>query len=116
MRLNEIFTLILNDLAHHGVTQHIGNGIILTGRGSQIPKTDELAKRVFNTATRRGTIVDMGGDDEVLEDPGYSACAGALKIGLTYFNMDKLSRKTTIEEFKESLSQSWNNIKAAIRW
>jgi len=116
MRLSELFNLILNDLAHQGVTQHIGNGIIISGRGSRIPQIAQLAKQIFNTPARCGTILDVDGSDEVISDPGFVTSAGALKVGLTYYTMDKLARKTTMQELKDSIRQTLTNIKTAIRW
>jgi cell division protein FtsA len=115
-RLRELLELIYNDVQNHDMLNLIGNGIILAGGGSRIPQLKDLVKQVFNVPVRVGRLVDMNGDDEVLSNPGFSTCGGALKIGLVYFNVDQAKQKSAIQELKTEVSKTWKNIKTAFRW
>lgn len=115
-RLHELFEIILNDLDKHNVTNLIGNGIIISGGGSKIPGISDMVKQVFNAPCRRGKIVNINGNDEVLSNPAYASCAGALKIGTVYYSVDKMNRMNPIHELKAEVKKTWENIKNAFKW
>ena len=94
----------------------MGNGIIMSGGGSQIPQINQLVKQVFNAPCRTGKLVGMNCDDEVLNNPSFATCGGALKIGQVYFKMDRENRASTIQELKSEVKKTWKNIKTAFRW
>lgn len=116
VRLRELFEIIYNDLEKHNVTNLIGNGIIISGGGSRIPQIRDLVKQIFNAPCRQGKIVDVNGDDEVIDNPNFATCAGALKIGTVYYNVDRMNRASTLQEFKTEVKKTWKNIKTAFRW
>ena len=116
VRMRELFEIIHNDLERHKILNLIGNGIILSGGAAHMPQINQLVKEVFNVPCRTARIVDMNGDDDVLNKPSYATCAGALKIGAIYFKMDRESKASTLQELKTEVGKTWKNIKTAFRW
>jgi cell division protein FtsA len=116
VRLRELFEIIFNDLESNGVINLMGNGVILSGGGSSIPQINDLVKQVFNAPCRTGRLVDVNGADEALNNPSFAICGGALKIGQVYYNVDRESRLSTIQELKSEVKKTWKNIKTAFRW
>lgn len=53
-RLDEIFGLVYDGLEEDGLLDILGAGVVLTGGGSQLPGTVELARSVFNLPVRLG--------------------------------------------------------------
>jgi cell division protein FtsA len=115
-RLRELFEIINTDLERHDVINLISNGIILCGGGSRIPHITDLAKQVFNTPARLGRLVEINGEDEVINNSAFATCGGALKIGQVYYKVDKESRKSAVQELKSEVKKTWRNIKTAFRW
>ncbi|MCM8529783.1 MAG: cell division protein FtsA [Lentisphaeraceae bacterium] len=116
LRLRELFEIIHADLERHDVLNLIGNGLILSGGGSKIPQIKQLAKEVFNTPTRIAKLIEINGDEEVINNPAFVTCGGALKIGQVYYTVDRESRKSAVQEFKSEVKKTWRNIKTAFRW
>ena len=116
LRLRELFEIICSDLERHDVLNLIGNGIVLSGGGSKIANICDLSKQVFNAPTRLAKLVDINGEDDVVNNPSFAVCGGALKIGQMYYKVDKESRKSAIQEFKSEVKKTWRNIITAFRW
>jgi cell division protein FtsA len=116
VRLTELFEIIYNELVKADVKNLMTNGVILCGGGSRIPDIVELAKRVFESPCRIGKIVEIGGDDEVILDPGYATCAGALKIGKDLLAIENEQNKSTMQEVKTEIKKTIHNIKNALKW
>ena len=88
----------------------------MCGGGSRIPHITDLAKQVFNTPARLGRLVEINGEDEVINNSAFATCGGALKIGQVYYKVDKESRKSAVQELKSEVKKTWRNIKTAFRW
>ncbi|MFC2103086.1 cell division protein FtsA [Bacteroidota bacterium] len=80
LRMKELFTLIDNELRNAGFKNKIKAGIVLTGGGSLLRGTTELAEEVFGLPTRIGVPQDLGvGLSNEIESPEFATVAGLIK-------------------------------------
>lgn len=75
-RMEELFTLVREDLERNGVQELIASGVVLTGGGSSLGGAAELAERVFGLPVRCGVPHGVEGLVEALRDPCYSTGVG----------------------------------------
>jgi cell division protein FtsA len=80
LRMKELFTLIDNEVRNAGFKNKIKAGIVLTGGGSLLRGTTELAEEVFGLPTRIGVPQDLGvGLSNEIESPEFATVAGLVK-------------------------------------
>lgn len=80
LRMKELFTLIDSELRNAGFKNKIKSGIVLTGGGSLLRGTTELAEEVFGLPTRIGVPHDLGiGLSDEIESPEFATVAGLVK-------------------------------------
>jgi cell division protein FtsA len=80
LRMKELFTLIHNELRNAGFKNKIKAGIVLTGGGSLLRGTTELAEEVFGLPARIGVPQDLGlGLSTEIESPEFATVAGLIK-------------------------------------
>lgn len=80
LRMKELFTLIDNELRNAGFKNKIKAGIVLTGGGSLLRGTTELAEEVFGLPARIGVPQDLGfGLSTEIESPEFATVAGLIK-------------------------------------
>jgi len=53
-RLDELFGMVQKELEEHGLAEHLGAGIVLTGGSAALPGLVELAQQVFAAPVRLG--------------------------------------------------------------
>lgn len=83
-RLNEIFSMIKDELARIDRDGTLPAGVILTGGGSRINGLLELTKMTMCLPTQMGKpVIEISGLVDKLEDPVY-----ATSIGLMYWGKD----------------------------
>ena len=80
-RVEEILTLVDQELVRSGFKQTIGAGVVLTGGCSLIDGISELGEQVFNLPVRVGNPRGVGGLTDVVQDPKYATAVGLLKYG-----------------------------------
>ncbi len=80
MRMKELFTIIDNDLRQTKFKNKVKAGIVLTGGGSLLRGTIELAEEVFGLPTRIGVPLELGeGLSNEIESPEFATVAGLIK-------------------------------------
>jgi cell division protein FtsA len=80
LRMKELFTLIDNELRNAGFKNKIKAGIVLTGGGSLLRGTTELAEDVFGLPARIGVPQDLGiGLANEIESPEFATVAGLIR-------------------------------------
>jgi len=80
MRMKELFTIIDNDLRQTKFKNKIKAGVVLTGGGSLLRGTIELAEEVFGLPTRIGVPLELGeGLSNEIESPEFATVAGLIK-------------------------------------
>ncbi|MDP6178517.1 MAG: cell division protein FtsA [Desulfatiglandales bacterium] len=80
-RVEEIFTLIHNELAHSGYGDLINSGVVVTGGSAELPGITEMAEQIFNAPSRIGYPLGIGGLVEVVNKPMYATAVGLVLYG-----------------------------------
>ena len=82
-RLEEILEIAGIEIKRSGYARHLGAGVVLTGGGSLIPGTAELAAEVLGVEARVGQPTGLGGGMvKEVSDPKYSTAVGLVLYGL----------------------------------
>ncbi len=80
-RVEEILTLIDQELVRSGFKNSIAAGVVLTGGTSMITGLHELAEQIFNLPTRIGYPRGLGGIKDVVDSPMFATAVGLLLFG-----------------------------------
>jgi cell division protein FtsA len=82
-RMEEILEIAAIEIKRSGYGRHLSSGVVLTGGGSMIPGTAELAAEVLGVDARVGTPMGLtGGMVEEVNDPKYATGVGLVLYGL----------------------------------
>ncbi|MEJ2494929.1 MAG: cell division protein FtsA [Ignavibacteriaceae bacterium] len=80
LRMRELFTLVDNEIRNAGFKNKLKAGIVLTGGGSLLRGTTDLAKEVFGLPARIGVPQDLGqGLANEIESPEFATVAGLIR-------------------------------------
>jgi cell division protein FtsA len=78
-RVEEIFTMVRNEIENSGLSEHIAaGGAILTGGGSMMMGMVTAAEKILELPSRQGLPQNITGLPEVLSHPSYATAAGLL--------------------------------------
>ncbi len=80
-RMTEMLALAKEQAEEKGYLKMMGGGIVLTGGGSLLPGTQELAQEVFGLPARIGTPARLLGLMEEVSSPIFSTAIGLLLYG-----------------------------------
>lgn len=80
-RVEEIFTLIYDDLVRSGYDRMINAGVVITGGSSELPGVPEVAEEVFNAPARVGYPEGINGLVEIVNKPMYATGVGLVLYG-----------------------------------
>ncbi|MFH1487268.1 MAG: cell division protein FtsA [Pseudomonadota bacterium] len=80
-RLEEIFTLIHNELVRSGYDNMINSGVVITGGSAELMGIPELAEQIFNAPARTGYPQGISGLVEVVNKPMYATAVGLVLYG-----------------------------------
>lgn len=82
-RMEEILEIAAIEIKRSGYGRHLSSGVVITGGGSMIPGTAELAAEVLGVDARVGTPMGLsGGMVEEVTDPKYATGVGLVLYGL----------------------------------
>jgi cell division protein FtsA len=80
-RIDEILSLVRNELAKQGIDEVLPSGIIVTGGTANLKGIIEAAERVFRLPVRVGKPSGLGGLSDMVSAPAYSTAVGLLQLG-----------------------------------
>jgi len=80
-RVEEILTLVHNEVVRTGYANLISSGVILTGGGAIMEGMPELAEQIFNVPVRRGTPTGVEGLVDLVNSPMYATGVGLVLYG-----------------------------------
>lgn len=80
-RVEEILTLIDQELIRSGFKNQIAAGVVLTGGTSQILGIQEMGEQIFGLPTRIGYPTGVGGLKDVVDSPKHATAVGLLLYG-----------------------------------
>jgi cell division protein FtsA len=91
-RVEEIFTLIQNELIRAGYEEMVNSGIVITGGSAELAGVTEIAEQIFNVPSRMGYPEGIGGLVEVVNKPMYATAVGLVLYGAKRSNGHKKFR------------------------
>ncbi|MFO7784046.1 MAG: cell division protein FtsA [Thermodesulfobacteriota bacterium] len=80
-RVEEIFTLIQNELVRSGFADSINSGVVVTGGSAELSGIAEMAEAVFKAPSRIGYPRRIKGLVEVVNKPMYATAVGLVLYG-----------------------------------
>lgn len=83
LRMEEIFSLIRDDLQQQDLLHHLGAGVVLCGGGARLQDVDRLASRIFETPCCIGRPRQVSGAAAVTTGPEYAATAGMVRYAFS---------------------------------
>jgi cell division protein FtsA len=83
-RMEEIFSLVMREIKKAGITDMPAAGIVLTGGGSLLAGTVELAEQIFDMPVRLGNISDIEHIPDELNNVRYVTAHGLLHYGVRH--------------------------------
>jgi cell division protein FtsA len=91
-RVEEIFTLIHNELIRSGYEEMVNSGVVVTGGSAELAGITEIAEQIFNVPSRTGYPQGIGGLVEVVNKPMYATAVGLVLYGAKNSNGKKKFR------------------------
>ena len=82
LRLNELFSILKEEIDSRKLSSYLKSGIVVTGGGSLFPMVLECARNTFRTHIRQGEPLEISGAVTGLDNPRCSALLGALNYSL----------------------------------
>lgn len=92
-RVEEIFTLMLQEIKRSGYDGLLPAGLVLTGGSSQLPGMRRLASRVLNLPVRLARPQKLTGMVDQLYSPSYSTSVGLIHWAMLMGEMDPTMMK-----------------------
>lgn len=80
-RMEEILSLVHDEVVRTGYKNMITSGLILTGGGAILEGVPELAEQIFNLPVRRGIPIGIGGLIDLVSSPLYATGVGLVLYG-----------------------------------
>lgn len=81
-RVEEILTLVSQEITKSGFKHLLSTGVVLTGGASLLEGTPELAEFIMEMPVRRGMPRGVGGLIDAVSSPIYSTAVGLLLYGM----------------------------------
>ncbi|MCW5888380.1 MAG: cell division protein FtsA, partial [Anaerolineales bacterium] len=78
-RMEEVFTLLHEEIGRTGYAELLPAGVVLTGGSSLLKGLPELASRVLHMPVRVGQPDKLTGMVDKLQSPAYATSVGLLK-------------------------------------
>jgi len=82
-RMNEMLSMVKDQIDKKGYLKLLGGGVVLTGGASLVPGAIELAQEVFDLPARIGYPVKLGGLVEEYFNPIYATGIGLVLYGVS---------------------------------
>ena len=80
-RVEEILTLVNNEVVKTGFSNLLASGIVLTGGCAILEGIPELAEQIFNLPVRRGIPTGISGLIDLVASPIYATGVGLVLYG-----------------------------------
>lgn len=80
-RVEEISSLIYQEIKKSGSERLLASGVVITGGCANLEGIPELAENIFNLPARRGYPIGLGGLVDVVNNPIYATGVGLLVYG-----------------------------------
>ncbi len=104
-RVEELFTLICQEMIRSGYDDLVNSGIVVTGGSSLLPGVPEIVEQVFNMAARVGYPANIGGLKEIVNSPMYATAVGLVLYGANSQQREKRFRIRDTNIFNRIVSR-----------
>lgn len=94
-RVEEIFSLIYQEMLRSGYDDLVTSGVVATGGSSLLPGVPEIIEQVFNMPARIGYPSNIGGLKEIVNSPMYATAVGLVLYGA---NLEKREKRFRIRD------------------
>jgi cell division protein FtsA len=89
-RMEELFVLAAQEIKRSGIENYLPAGVVITGGGSLLKGTRELAQQVLGTEVNLGIPMDIGGGlIKEVESPIYATGIGLILHRVKFLNQSK---------------------------
>jgi cell division protein FtsA len=105
-RMDEILRMAQKEINRSGCEDILAAGVVLTGGGSILEGTPELAEQIFNMPVRRGLPMDIGGLADVVNSPVY-----ATGVGLVLFAGRNIIRENMLRMEGNYMNRLYKRVK-----
>jgi cell division protein FtsA len=110
-RMEELFVLAAQEIKRSGIESYLPAGVVITGGGSLLKGTRDLAQQVLGTEVNLGVPADIGGGlIKEVESPIY-----ATGIGLILHRLKYLSQKKNLKKGRGKAKHGVKNILERIK-
>jgi cell division protein FtsA len=101
-RMEELFVLAAQEIKRSGIENYLPAGVVITGGGSLLKGTRELAQQVLGTEVNLGIPMDIGGGlIKEVESPIYATGIGLILHRVKFLNQNrKLGKAKRKPNFK----------------
>jgi cell division protein FtsA len=107
-RVEEIFSLIHQEVAKSGYMDAVTGGIVITGGATLLEGMPELAEFIFEMPVKRGYPLNIGGLRDVVNSPKFATAVGLLKYGARNIQKSKFPiRDKNIYDKVRGSMRSW---------
>ena len=110
-RMSEIFGMVKELLARKEYLNILGGGVVITGGGSLLPGTIELASDIFNLPARIGYPVRLGGLVEEYHNPMFATGVGLVMYGASKKEIEYMDTSSSERAF----SSVWERMKTWLK-
>ena len=81
LRVEEIFQIMEQDLAHAGLLDYVRAGVFICGGSARIPQIQNLAEKIFQLPASLGKANSINGLTSALDQPEFATAIGLAKFG-----------------------------------
>ncbi|MCF8127063.1 MAG: cell division protein FtsA [Deltaproteobacteria bacterium] len=91
-RVEEIFTLIYQELVRSGYDELASSGVVVTGGSAELPGISEMAEQIFSAPARVGYPEEIKGLVDLINKPMYATAVGLVLYGAKSYKQKKKFR------------------------
>jgi len=104
-RVEEIFSLIYDEILRSGHEDTITSGVVVTGGSAELLGVTEMAEQIFNAPARVGYPEGISGLVEVVNKPMYATAVGLVLYGAKTSKKHKKFRIRDVNIFNRVMSR-----------
>ncbi len=102
-RIEELFTMIKNEIQQSGYADHIGSGVVMTGGATMLDGANELGEMIFEMPVKRGMPSGIGGLSDVVGSPKFATVVGLLKYAARQHTSSHRQGAVVYDKLKSSV-------------
>lgn len=107
-RIEEIFSLALREVKRTSSADMLAAGVVLTGGGSLMEGTVELAEQIFDMPVKQGTLRQISGLVDVVSSPIHATGVGLVLYGLKQPRKGRYRSKAVKNIFSKAFHKTKN--------